>query len=268
MSTQTDRKVAAVQDDRSVNVSSIWREARAALEGVDLYRSRPELAPGAAGGDGSPVLLIPGYLAGDRSLAPLASWLRHIGYAPEHAAISANLDCATRTTDRLVERLKTITAAHGDRAVIVGHSLGGVLGRVLAVRRPDLVRGVVCLGSPLLDLQAVHPLVWANVRLMGVLGDLGVPGVLSHACLTGACCAESRRLGGAPFPEETGFVSVYSRSDGIVDWRACLDPWAEHVEVDSSHVGMAVNAAVYRVLAKRLAGFGAVDLPHPVQLAA
>ena len=49
------------------------------------------------------------------------------------------------------------------------------------------------------------------------------------------------------------FVSVFSRTDGIVDWRACLDPAARHVEVASSHVGMAVNAAVFRAIAEALA---------------
>jgi pimeloyl-ACP methyl ester carboxylesterase len=239
-----------------VNVPGIWRETHAALVAVNRWRGTAQLADCVPRGDGPPVLLIPGYLAGDRSLEPLASWLRKLGYAPQHAAIAVNVDCATRTATRLVERLKTVTAAHDDRAVIVGHSLGGVLGRVLAVRHPDLVRGVVCLGSPLVDVTAVNPLLWANVRFMGLLGDLGLPGVLTRKCLTGACCAETRRLSRAPFPDEIGLLSIYSRSDGIVDWRACLDPDAEHVEVNSSHIGMAVNTAVYRVLAEALAGLG------------
>jgi triacylglycerol lipase len=234
----------------------IWREGRAAIEGMDLLRSTSEPGRDVQRGTGRPVLLIPGYMAGDASLAPLAARLRAEGHAPQHAAIAANMDCATRTAERLVERLKTITDAHGERAVVVGHSLGGVLGRLLAARRPDLVRDVVCLGSPLVSLNAVHPLVWAHVRLVGALGGLGVPGLMSRSCLSGACCAESRRLAQAPVPGAVGFVSVYSRSDGIVHWRACLDPGAEHVEVESSHVGMGLNAAVHRVVAERLAGLG------------
>ena len=230
----------------------IWREGRAALESVALTRAPLPLDRAVAGGEGTPVLLIPGYLAGDRSLALLAGRLRDLGYGAQHAAIACNVDCATRTTERLVERLKSITAASGQGAVIVGHSLGGVLGRLLAVRRPELVRGVVCLGSPLLKLDAVHPLVWAHVRLVGVLGGLGLPGLLSNACLTGPCCGESRELAHAPFPGDVGFVSIYSRSDGIVHWRSCLDPDADHVEVDSSHIGMAVNRAVHRTVAECL----------------
>jgi len=251
-----------------VNVTSILWEARAALEGAGLYRRRGEIDPVLRRGNGQPVLLVPGYLAGDRSLAPLAGRLQLLGYTPHCAAISANVDCATRTTDRLARRLKAISEAHGERVLIVGHSLGGLLGRLLAMRHPELVRGVVGLGSPLVDLNAVHPLVWANVRLVGALGDLGVPGVLTRSCLTGTCCAESRRLLRAPFPAEVGFVSIYSRSDGIVDWRACLDPDAELIEVRSSHIGMAVNPAVHRVLAERLPDLGDESLLPALRAAA
>jgi hypothetical protein len=96
----------------------------------------------------------------------------------------------------------------------------------------------------------------------------GFRGVLSRSCLEGECCAESRRLVRAPFPAEVGFISIYSRRDGIVDWRACLDPDAEHVEVDSTHIGMAMNAAVYRVLAERLALLGDELLGHTMRAVA
>jgi pimeloyl-ACP methyl ester carboxylesterase len=233
----------------------IWREGRVTREGADLYRGRSGLDRGLPRGDGSSVLLIPGYLGGDRSLAPLAAWLGRLGYAPERAAIT-NVNCVTRTIEKLIPRLQTITEAQGDRAIVVGYSLGGVVARLLATRHPELVRGVVTLGAPLQDVSAVHPIVCVNVRLLSVLGDLGVPGLLTRRCLSGACCAESRRLLRGPLPKGVEFVSLYSRSDGIVDWRACLAPGAAHVEVNSSHIGMPVNAAVYRALAERLPDLG------------
>ena len=55
------------------------------------------------------------------------------------------------------------------------------------------------------------------------------------------------------FPSKTRFVAVYSRTDGIVDWRACLDPAARHVEVDSTHCGMSVHGEVFEVVARALA---------------
>src|SRR4051794_34912429 len=83
----------------------IWREGRAVLEAIDFARSRPG-PPDQMAGAGLPVLLIPGYMAGDGSLAPLARRLTELGHYPQYAGIAANVDCATRTTERLVERLK------------------------------------------------------------------------------------------------------------------------------------------------------------------
>ena len=140
--------------------------------------------------------------------------------------------------------------------MIVGQSRGGSLARILAVRRPELVAGVVCLGSPVLDPLAVHPFVRAQVEAVAVLGSLGIRGLFSHACRFGACCRQARADATAAWPETVAFTSVYSRSDGIVDWRACLDPHARHIEVRSSHVGMAANPAVFQVVAEAFAAPG------------
>jgi pimeloyl-ACP methyl ester carboxylesterase len=141
------------------------------------------------------------------------------------------------------------------RAAVVGHSHGGTLGRSLAMRRPDLVAGVVALGSPLVDQLAVHPVARLPVRLVGGLGSLGTPGLFRRQCLDGECCSEVRDAALRPFPAGVGFVSVYSRSDGVVDWRSCLDPRAELVEISTSHVGMAVSAAAYRAIGRALGSF-------------
>jgi hypothetical protein len=87
------------------------------------------------------------------------------------------------------------------------------------------------------------------VRSIVSLGDFGVPGRFSSQCGEGECCAAYREHLGAPLPDTINAVAIYSRSDGIVSWEACLDPCARHVEVESSHTGMSVNRDVYRVLA-------------------
>ena len=102
-------------------------------------------------------------------------------------------------------------------------------------------------------VQVVGAGVLRTVRSVAWLGDLGVPGALASSCGDGACCARFRSELTAPLPPGTTAVAVYSRSDGIVDWRACLDPHARQVEVESTHCGMAVNPGVYRVLAGVLA---------------
>ena len=125
-----------------------------------------------------------------------------------------------------------------------------------AQRNPELACAVVMLGSPVVAPLDVGPAVISAVRSIAWLGDLGVPGMLSSECRDGACCAAFREDLRAPLPERVRGVSIYSRSDGIVSWEACLDPGAEHVEVDSSHTGMSVNVSVYRVLARVLDGEG------------
>jgi hypothetical protein len=87
-----------------------------------------------------------------------------------------------------------------------------------------------------------------------------MPGLISWRCLRGECCAEFRRSLAGPLPPEVGYVALYSRSDGIVDWRSCMDPGADAcVEVHASHCGMGMNAEVYRAIARALAGFSADD---------
>jgi hypothetical protein len=128
------------------------------------------------------------------------------------------------------------------------------------VRRPDLVSGIVTLGSPQLDPLAVHPLVRLPVIAVGALGTLGAPGLFRHSCRNGRCCEQFWEDMHADFPSGVGYVSIYSRSDGIVDWHACLDPAAENAEIEASHCGMACSAQAYRATAEALARFRRRDM--------
>jgi triacylglycerol lipase len=234
----------------------LWREARLGLEAAALVRDPVFRGEGVADGRGRPVLLIPGFLAGDRSLALMANWLRRTGHRPSKAGMRANVDCSAAVVMRLEERLERLVDEQGRRAAIVGQSRGGSHAKALASRRPDLVAGIVTLGSPQLEPLAVHPLVRLQVQAVAALGTLGAPGLFKQDCLGGDCCAEFWRRLSAPLPRGVGFVSVYSRSDGIVDWRSCLDPCADRqVEIDASHCGMAVHPAAWRAIADALEGF-------------
>jgi len=239
----------------------IWREARIAFERAALSRDPVLRGQGVPRGDGMPVLLIPGFMAGDLSLSLMGGWLRRLGYQPCRAGIRVNADCTGAAIERLDAQLQALAGRHGRQVAILGHSRGGAMARLLAVRRPDLVAAIVCLGSPLTDEFAVHPLVRAHVEAVATLGTLGVHGCFRRACLTGDCCAQVRDEARAPFPAGIRFTSIYSRSDGIVDWEACLDPAAVHVEVDSSHCGMAVNGHVFTEIGRALAP--EVRLAHP-----
>jgi triacylglycerol lipase len=233
----------------------LWRESRLPAERLALAMDPVWRGEGVPHGDGQAVLLVAGFMAGDPTLGTMAAWLKRLGYAPRRAGLRANVDCATRAADRLEERVHELHAQTGRRVSIVGQSRGGSLARLLAHRAPDAVAGIVTLGSPLMDELAVHPWVKLHVRALAALGSLRVPGLFSRECMHGDCCAGSRELVAGEFPEAVGFVSVHSRSDGIVDWRSCVHPAASNVHVNVSHCGMGAHGETYRVVARALAGF-------------
>ena len=236
----------------------LWLESRIGLEYALLRRSEVFRGAGVPAGGGRGVLLIPGFLAGDGSLGTMTQWLRGAGYRTKRAGIRANVACSELACTRLEERLECLAAATGRPVVVIGQSRGGVLAKALAARRPDLVAGVVTLGSPVLSQLAVHPVVLAQVGVVAALGSGPVPGLISWNCLRGRCCARFREALKAPLPPGVGYVALYSRSDGIVDWHSCTDPHADAcVEVRASHCGMGVNAGVYRAIAQALDRFAA-----------
>jgi triacylglycerol lipase len=241
----------------------LWREARLGLEAAALLRDPVLRGEGLSDGRGRPVLLIPGFLAGDSSLGPMGAWLMRAGYRATRAGMRANVDCSGAQMGRLEQRLEQVVREQDMRAVLIGQSRGGSLAKALAGRRPDLTCGLVTLGAPQLDPLAVHPLVRLQLHAVGALGTLGAPGLFRRSCLDGDCCAEFWARVAGPLPAGVGFVSVYSRSDGIVDWRACLDPCAdEHVEIVASHIGMAFSPAAWRAVAAALGRFGRDEAPQ------
>ena len=226
-------------------------ELRYGLEFARLVCDPTFLRPGHQE-DAPPVLLVPGLMAGDTSLAVLRGWLSRRGSRTSSAGIRLNIDCAERAVGRLEVRLRKLAACTGRRVVVIGQSRGGELARVLAVRNADVVGTLVMLGSPVLDPLSVWRPVMCALRSLAGLGDLGVPGMLSMQCADGECCAAFREDLREPLTSDVRAVAIYSRSDGIVSWQSCLDPGARRIEVESSHTGMSVNLAVYRVLAEIL----------------
>lgn len=237
-----------------------------------LQESDPEA------GRGLPVMLVPGLLAPDASLSVMAKFLKAHGFRARRAGIPWNVDCSEAEMKRLRVRLERAADSAGSRVAIVGQSRGGLFGRALAVRSPGLVGAVIGVGSPLVDpLLHVHPFLHLQLELLAGLGDRRLPRLASHACVPegivdqlaevaernpmsrvlarrlekiepGECCREFWSDLVAPFPEDVSYLSIYSRSDGIVNFESCLDPAARHLEVRSSHCGMAVNKHVFRAL--------------------
>jgi triacylglycerol lipase len=231
-------------------VAPLWGELRyggelarllagQALSGQVLRRPRA---------DAQPVLLIPGFMAGDSSLTVMRSWLRSRGHSVSMSGLRLNAGCADEIVSRLQVQVREFAERQGEEVVVIGQSRGGALARSLTVREPDHISALVMLGSPVSDPLAVSPRVLRTVRLMAMLGDLGLPRLFSTDCAEGECCSAFWEEMDSPLPEHVEAISIFSRSDGIVDWHACMDPHARNVEISSSHCGMSVHPAVYRVL--------------------
>lgn len=192
-----------------------------------------------------PVLLIPGFMAGDGTLAGMSAMLRHAGYRTYRSQTRVNFGCTRETADRLERRIEEIATRRERKVSLVGHSLGGMLSRGLAVRRPDLIHGIVAMGSPIMAPAAVHQaLVW-DAELLTRLTRVGFGGMMSEDCIAGECARLSFEETNQPLPDGVGFTAIYSKRDGIVDWKACVDPAAIPVEVTASHIGMAVDPVVF-----------------------
>jgi triacylglycerol lipase len=213
-----------------------------------------------------PVILVPGFMAGDATLRAMSRTLRRRGFRTYRSQIHANVGCTLTAAAELESRIESIAIKRDSRVRIVGHSLGGMLARGLAVRRPDLISGIVTMGSPMLAPGAHHVLLTSGVEMLVRLSRAGVPGLMSEECVAGSCARQSFEESRQPLDPSVSFTAVYSRRDAIVDWRACVDPEAHAVEVRASHVGMAIDPRVMDVVTQALrlpayAGRGSAGRP-------
>src|SRR5215216_1108037 len=192
------------------HIPPLWRESRFALELADLRRSPVFRGHGVPDGGGRAVMLIPGFLAGDGSLGTMTSWLRANGYHTRRAGIRANVACSEAACARLETRLEAFAQHVGEPVTIVGQSRGGIFAKALAARRPELVDRIVTLGSPTVSQLRVHPLVLAQIGIVGALGSGHVPGLFSITCLRGHCCERFRTALQGTFPADVPWTAIYS----------------------------------------------------------
>jgi pimeloyl-ACP methyl ester carboxylesterase len=169
-------------------------------------------------GDRHPVLVLPGFTASDRSTEMLRWYLRSLGYWTHGWQLGRNYGPNRHIVSGLATRLAELHERHGRRVTLVGQSLGGMYARHMARRAPDMVRAVITMGSR----PQVRRLVSDEEEM----------------------------------PLEVPSTAIYSRTDGIVNWRLCIEsagPLRESIEVRSSHSGMAVNPSTLYAVADRLA---------------
>jgi triacylglycerol lipase len=229
------------------------RELRWQLDAARLLAHPVLRGKGIPRGDGRSVLLLPGFLAGDYTLATLALWLRRIGYRPRRVGFLTNTGCSERALRRLEERADVLSEDEGRRVAVIGHSRGAHLGKALAVRRPELVSHVIALGGGLSRQTAISAPTAAAVALVRTWHRHTTDRQDRHGCFGEDCDCAFTRDYSAPFPDSVGLTSIYSRRDGVVRWESCVVPYADNVEVHGTHVGLVLNSEAYVAIAIALA---------------
>jgi hypothetical protein len=212
---------------------------RAALEYTGMrLMNKSELPKG----DGHPVVIFPGLATDRTSIAPLKRFLERLGYAAcdwgrgfntgPQGDVDAWLAALTAHVDEF-------TAAQARRISLVGWSLGGIYAREIAKTLRRRVRQVITIGTPFAGSAEQTNVGWVY-RLVN-----GQAPVLDEGLMA--------RLRTAP---EVPTTSIYSRSDGVVAWQACVQagdaPHIDNVEIDGSHCGLGWNPKVLAVIADRL----------------
>lgn len=206
-------------------------------------------------GDGSAVVLVPGFLGTDLYLTQFAVWLRRIGYKAFYSGITLNADCPNLLIRRnLQDAIQQANEFTKGRIHIIGHSLGGALARSVAAQMPERIASVITLGAPIRGLAARDSVMTAADLVRKQILERHGRGVLPNCYTTRCTCDFVSSLRG-DFPKSVRQTAIYTKSDGILDWRVCLtgDPDVD-VEVSATHIGMAFSPLVYSVVANRLAG--------------
>jgi pimeloyl-ACP methyl ester carboxylesterase len=249
----TGRPIPIFSEDLAEANIPIWREALFAAEMLLLRSSAVYWGFGIPQGDGSAVVLIPGFLKSDSYLSQLHTWLTRIGYKPYFSGIGQNAECPNLLIESAVR--ETVSRAHeesGRKVHIIGHSLGGLIARAIATQQPRAVASVITLASPIRGTVAHRIILNAADEVRKRILEENGPKVLP-TCYTGRCTCEFLEALRQQLPPSVMETAVYTRSDGIVDWRYCkTDDPAVDVEVPGTHLGLVFNSDAYCVIAERL----------------
>ena len=241
------------EDNAEANVS-IWKEALFAADIFLLHSSPVYYGLGVPRGDGSAVILVPGFLGTDAYLSQLHTWLSRIGYRPYYSGIGMNAECPNILIKQRLNTCIEKALFETERKIhLLGHSLGGIIARSAAGQRPDDVASVITLASPFRG-TVVHRTVLraADTVRKRILKERGA--TVLPTCYTGRCTCNFLDSLRRSVPESVLETAIYTRNDGIVDWRYCLTGNLESdFEVPGTHIGLSFNSSAYAIIANRLA---------------
>jgi pimeloyl-ACP methyl ester carboxylesterase len=186
-------------------------------------------------------------MAGRTTAEPLAQVLRAAGWNVTVAGVGRNTGPAYHGIDATEADLFDLSDRHGRRVRMIGHSRGGQFARVLAVRHPERVEQVVAVGAPLMVKYPTFVVVKVPAELLDRAWRAGAFGPVDTT--REQAVDDDRHL---PFPDNVDFVSIWSKTDGIVDWRMSLDPEAHGLEASASHLGLISSVAGINAIATAL----------------
>jgi pimeloyl-ACP methyl ester carboxylesterase len=231
------------------DLSRVVREARGLMELPRLLFRFPELARQPRG-NGQPVIILPGYGAGDGSTAILKVYLRLLGYRARGWGLGRNTGNAPQLLPPILKRVASLARRSNQKVNLIGWSFGGYLARELARERADLIGRIITLGTPVVG-GPKYTIVAKTFRRRGIDVD--------------AMAAEIELRNRVVL--STPVVAIYSRADAVVAWQACIDQNAanvEHVEVRTTHLGLGFSPDVYKIIAQRLApDYAPIDVMEP-----
>ncbi len=233
---QVDAQVSG--DDLQAKPVALWRELQVVPEMMAFPVLAGLSAIRAPRGSSRPVLVLPGFIGSDYSTVALRGYLSALGHHPHGWGIGRNVGPANHIVTGVDSLLVKLADRYEGTIDIVGWSLGGVFGRMLAFNRPELVNQVISLGSPI-RLQRDQSNVNGLFELMGSWWRFS---------------ASPKKLDIDKIPVPS--TAVWTRSDGVVPGPTCRQtpgPTAETIEVRGSHCGLIYNSAVLRLVADRLA---------------
>jgi triacylglycerol lipase len=248
------QRLMKIREDHAEANVSIWKEALFAAELLLLHTSPVYYGLGIPHGDGSAVVVVPGFLGTDTYLAQLHSWLERIGYRPYFSGIGVNAHCPNLLIEyRINENINKALQDTGRKIHIIGHSLGGIIARSIAAQYPNDIASVITLGSPIrgtvLHRSVLRAAEAVRERILETQGENVLP-----ACYTGRCTCNFINSLRRKLPKSIVQTAVYTKHDGVVDWRYCLTgDKGSDFEVSGTHVGLTFNALVYSIVANRLA---------------
>jgi triacylglycerol lipase len=233
----------------------IWQELLVGVEVAFLHVSPVFWGYGIPYGDGSAVVLVPGFMGTDLYLTQLRAWLRRIGYKPYFSGIARNAECPNLLIREYVnEAIREAYRSTGRKIHLIGHSLGGTIARAAASQMPDRVASVITLAAPIRALAGHTAILKTAEAVRKQILERNGGGVLPD-CYTARCTCSFLESLHQDFPKSVRQTSIYTKTDGILDWHVCRtgDPSVDF-EVSATHIGLVFSPLAYSVIARRLAG--------------